>query len=71
MTAAQLTAIAQLIRMREGPSLDAARLVLVDGLTGAEAARRLGLTPTGVSSAVGRVRAAHQLALVAAGVAAA
>lgn len=69
MTTDQLAAIAQLIRMRDGASLEAARLVLIDGITGAEAARRLGISPAGVSNAVQRVRAAHALALVAAGVA--
>ncbi len=68
MTRRQLDAIAQLLRMQEGPSLDAARLVLLDGLTGAEAARRMGITPSGVSNAVARVREGHALALIAAGV---
>lgn len=68
ITDEQFDAIAQLIRMqRDQPSAQAARLVLVEGMTGAEAARRLGVTPQTVSGAVVRVQRAMALARIAAG----
>lgn len=70
LTDQQFDALARLIRMqRDQPSAQAARLVLVEGMTGAEAARRLGVTPQTVSGAVVRVQRALALARVAAGVA--
>ena len=42
MNAAQFEALAELLRMRGGASQEAARLVLVEGIAPAEAARRTG-----------------------------
>lgn len=66
MTTDQFTALAQLTQMRAGPAQEAARLVLVDGITQAEAGRRAGLSPQGVYNAVTRARKAWALALIAA-----
>ena len=66
MTAEQFAALATLTQMRAGPAQDAARLVLVDGITQAEAARRTGLSPQGVHNAVTRARKAFALAQIAA-----
>ena len=57
MTAEQFEVLANLMRSRE-PAKTAARLVLVDGLAGVEAARQAGVTPQSVSNAVARYRAA-------------
>lgn len=62
MTSDQFAALAELISLRAGKSRDAARLVLVDGLTSAEAARQLGLTTQGSNQAVQRCRRALELA---------
>lgn len=67
ITSEQLDAAARLIRMADGKSRAAARLVLVDGLSGNEAAERVGVTASTVSGAVGRVLRAIDLARVAAG----
>jgi predicted DNA-binding protein (UPF0251 family) len=66
VTAEQFAALAQLTQMRAGPAQDAARLVLVDGITQAEAGRRTGLSPQGVYNAVARARKAMTLAQIAA-----
>lgn len=42
MTAASFEALAQLLRLRQGPQREAARLVLVDGVRQADAARMAG-----------------------------
>lgn len=57
MTSEQFEVLANLMRSRE-PAKTAARLVLVDGMAGVEAARQAGVTPQSVSNAVGRYRAA-------------
>lgn len=63
MTPAQFDALAQLLRLLPGStSRELARLVLVDGLTQAEAATRLGATPQAVHNAVQRVREGLDLA---------
>ena len=62
MTGDQFDALAELISLRSGKSRDAARLVLVDGLSSAEAARQLGLTTQGANQAVQRCRRALDLA---------
>jgi DNA-directed RNA polymerase specialized sigma24 family protein len=67
VTAEQFTALAQLLRMQDGPSLTAARLVLVDGMRNAEAAALAGITPGGAHNAVTRMRRGLELATVAAG----
>lgn len=66
MTAEQFAALAQLTRMRAGPAQDAARLVLVDSITQAEAGRRTGLSAQGVYNAVTRARKAMEQAQIAA-----
>ena len=65
MTNAQFAALAQ--RMRSGPAQECARLVLVEGLRQVDAAAQTGLSAQGASNAVRRVRAAFELAQVAAG----
>ena len=57
MTNEQFEVLASLMRSRE-PAKSAARLVLVEGWAGADAARETGLTPQSVSNAVGPYRAA-------------
>ena len=44
MTPDQFDALAQLMRLRTGAQQDAARLVLVDGMRQADAARQLGIS---------------------------
>lgn len=61
MTGEQFAAVATLLRMR-GPSREAARMVLVDGIAGVAAAEQTGLSAQGVSNAVQRVRAGLELA---------
>jgi hypothetical protein len=67
MTQAQLDALAALVGMRSGPALLAAGLVLVEGRRPADAAREAGLSPSGVTNALARLRRALALARVAAG----
>ncbi len=43
LTSDQFDALAQLLRLRESPSREVARLMLVDGLDAAEAAQRGGI----------------------------
>lgn len=50
MNAAQFEALAELLRMRGGASQEAARLVLVEGIAPAEAARRTGIKPQAVNN---------------------
>lgn len=68
ITIEQLDAAAKLIRMADGKSRAAARLVLVEGMSGNDAAAHLGVTASTVSGAVQRVLRAIELARVAAGV---
>lgn len=58
-------ALCKILRMRESPSREAARLVLVEGLSGVEAAFIKGITPAGVSYAVTLMRAGLALAKIA------
>lgn len=58
-----------MISMKDGASRDAARMVLVEGGRGAEAARRVGIGRAAVGQAVRRVLDAHALCLAGAGVA--
>lgn len=68
MTPTQFDALAQLLRLLPGSaSRELARLVLVDGLTQAEAATRLGATQQAAYNAVQRVREGQDLALRAVG----
>jgi predicted DNA-binding protein (UPF0251 family) len=61
MAPERFAAIARLIRMRGGAAQEAARLVLVEGMRPADAARATGLSPQGVCNAVARVRRADDL----------
>lgn len=63
MTPTQFGALSRLLRLSPGStSRELARLVLVDGLTQAEAATRLGATQQAAYNAVQRVREGHDLA---------
>lgn len=64
MKAAQFDAIAVLISSRE-PTKSAARRVLVDGITPADAAREFGLLPQSVSNTLRRFRSAEETILTA------
>lgn len=61
-------AIVKLLRMTGAASIEAARLVLVEGRSQKEAAQATGLTAPGVSQAVRKCRVGLELARVAAGV---
>lgn len=63
LTDEKFNALADLLRLRDSPSRAAARLVLVDELTPADAARQTGTTPQAVSNALASCR--RGLALVA------
>lgn len=67
LTATQFDALGQLLRLRQGPARQVARLVLVEGMTQADAARKLDVSPNIVTNAVARARAGFELAKVAAG----
>lgn len=67
MTADQFDALAQLLSLRTGPAKDGARLVLVDGLRGIDAAQLVGASASSISNTVQRVRAGLELAKRAAG----
>ena len=62
MTAEQFAALSALMGLRAGPAQTAARLVLVEGLTKAEAARRAGCAPQSADQAVRRCQRAIKLA---------
>lgn len=62
MTASQFQALALLLRIRNGKSREAARMVLVDGQSSTSAAKATGLTLSGVSNAVYRIRRGMHLA---------
>lgn len=62
MTSEQFEALAELLRLRGGPATEAARLVLVDGLTVTGAADRTGLSQPGVSNSLARCRRGLELA---------
>lgn len=61
-------AIVKLLRMTGAASIEAARLVLVEGRSQKDAALATGLTAPGVSQAVRKCKAGLELARVAAGV---
>lgn len=62
MTNVQFQALAQLLRLRGSKATDAARMVLVDGVSQADAARSTGLTPQAVHNAVKRAQTGLELA---------
>ena len=65
LSADQFDALVQLLRLRTGPAREAARLVLIEGMTQADAARKLGLSTSSTYNAVARVRVGLQLAKLA------
>ncbi len=65
MTPAQFDALATLIGLRQSTSREAARLVLVDGLSVLDAAGQCGISVQGANQAVLRCRRAMKLARVA------
>ena len=67
LTDEKFNALAALLRLRDSPSRAAARLVLVDELTPAEAARAAGTTPQAVSNALASCRRGIALAQIVAG----
>lgn len=66
LAAAQFDALAKLLRVRESASRAAARMVLVDGHSQADAARLSGLKQPSVTNAVNTFRRGLELAKVAA-----
>ncbi len=64
MTSEQFDALAVLMGQPDSKSAAAARLVLVEGLSSAEAARRVGITTQGANQAVQRCRRVIELAKV-------
>ena len=67
MTSEQFSALAALMGQPASKSAAAARLVLVEGLSSAEAARRVGITTQGANQAVQRCRRVIDLARVVCG----
>ena len=66
MTPERFEALASLLRLRFGPAQVAARLVLVDGLRLADAAREAGCTPQNAANTLAACRRGLALARVAA-----
>lgn len=54
-------ALCSLIRVRSSPSREAARLVLVEGVSRSEAAQQTGITDAGVSNLLTRLKRAKEL----------
>ena len=67
MTVQQFNALAQLLRLRQGPQREAARLVLVDGVRQADAARMAGCSASALSNTLRTCRAGLELARLATG----
>lgn len=63
MTNAQFAALAELLHLRAGPAQEVARLVLVDGLSQADAAERLGMSRQSAHQAVKRAQRGMELAM--------
>lgn len=68
MTQDQFDALAELLRLRGGAAKEAARMVLIDGLSPADAARATGISPQSVTNAVTRCRKGLALSKIVAGV---
>lgn len=64
MTPEQFDALAQLMRLRESPSCEALRLVLVESLSQSEAAGSVGIPRTNVTRQVTSARRTLELARV-------
>lgn len=56
MTPEAFAALAKLLRLRDGPQQDGARLVLVDGLRPAGAARQVGVTAKALGNTLAACR---------------
>ena len=67
MTAASFEALAQLLRLRQGPQREAARMVLVDGMRQADAARVAGCSASALSNTLRACRAGLEMAKAAVG----
>lgn len=67
MNSDQFQALAQLLRLRQGPQREAARLVLVDGVRQADAARMAGCSASALGNTLRTCRAGLELARLAAG----
>lgn len=65
----QFEALAELLRLRQGVSQEAARLVLVEGVAPSEAARRTGVSPQAVSNVLSSCRKGIKLSNVVSGLA--
>ena len=68
MNSDQFQALAKLLRLRDGLQKDGARLVLVDGLRQADAARMAGCSPSALGNTLRTCRAGLELARLAIGV---
>lgn len=67
LTPDQFDALAELIRLRGGASQEAARLVLVDGMSPSDAARQVEASPQAVSNVLASCRRGLALVLRASG----
>lgn len=67
MNSDQFQALAQLLRLRQGPQREAARLVLADGLRPADAARAAGCSASALGNTLRTCRAGLELARLAIG----
>jgi DNA-directed RNA polymerase specialized sigma24 family protein len=67
MSPEQFAALAELLRLRDGQAQAVARMVLVDGLTVADASKSTGLGYTAAHQAVKRARRGLALAQLVAG----
>lgn len=67
MTDPQFTALAQLLRLRPGPAQEAAKLVMVQGMSTPDASRQAGMSYVAAHRAVKRAQDGLALAKIAAG----
>jgi DNA-directed RNA polymerase specialized sigma24 family protein len=61
MTPDQFTALAELLRLRDGPAREVARMVLVEGRKTPEAAESVGMQYRAAAAAVQRARSGLEL----------
>jgi DNA-directed RNA polymerase specialized sigma24 family protein len=64
MTNPQFDALSKLLQLRQGAQREAARLVLVDGLRQADAARAAGCSPSALGNTLRVCRAGFELAKI-------
>lgn len=67
MTTEAFAALAKLLRLRDGPQQDGARLVLVAGMRPADAARQVGVSAKALGNTLAACRNGLALARVASG----